>query len=158
MSCNAGALTGGGHGLKKRNGCPTFALTWGFFVRRLRRLTCYSMGGYGVYRTFYETPGRFRALAIFSGDPSLGPRSLGDQAPDFSEQGRLAPFRNVPMFIFHGGRDRNCPIEHTRELIDKLKAAGAKVEFHYEADKGHEAPSAQTRQAFHSWLDAVWSK
>lgn len=118
-------------------------------------LSGFSMGGYGVYRTFTETPQRFRALAIFSGDPSLGRASVGEVAPDFLDSASLAPFGNVPMFIFHGGRDRNCPIEHTQAMVEKLKAAGARVDFHYEPDKGHESPSAETQKAFHDWLQSL---
>jgi predicted esterase len=120
-------------------------------------LTGFSMGGYGVYRTFYETPKRFHALAIFSGDPSIARRSLSEQAPDFLDDSKLTAFRNVPMFIFHGGRDRNCPIEQTQQMVEKLKAAGALVEFHYEADKGHESPSPATWQAFRDWVERVTS-
>lgn len=118
-------------------------------------LTGFSMGGYGVYRTFYEDPARYRALAIFSGDPDIAHRFLGEGHPNFLDAKLLERFRGVPIFVFHGGRDRNCPIELTRELVAKLQASGAKVEFHYEPDKGHETPSPETLHSFGKWLNGV---
>jgi len=29
------------------------------------------MGGYGVYRTYYKTPEKFRAISVFSGEVTL---------------------------------------------------------------------------------------
>ena len=113
----------------------------------------FSMGGYGVYRTYKEDPARYRALAIFSGIPRV-PGSQAD-APDFLAKEDPALFRGVPMFIFHGGKDRNCPIEQTRMLAARLEHAGVQVAFHYEDDKGHETPGPETLDAFRQWLEGV---
>ncbi|MEW5765013.1 MAG: alpha/beta hydrolase-fold protein [Acidobacteriota bacterium] len=120
-------------------------------------LAGFSMGGYGVYRTFLEAPGAYRALAVFSGSPDLAVRFLGPGHPDFLAPGALAPFRGARLFIFHGGRDRNCPVEQTRRLVEGLRAAGAEVEYHEEADKGHDAPGSATLAAFDAWLRRVLS-
>lgn len=113
-------------------------------------LSGFSMGGYGVYRTHKEDPERFSALAVFSGIPRIPGNPPGH--PDFLESEDLAVFRDVSMFVFHGGEDRNCPIEQTREVVERLQRAGARVEFQFEADKGHEWPSAATRARFGEWL------
>jgi predicted esterase len=118
-------------------------------------LAGFSMGGYGVYRTFWENPKRYRALAVFSGDPSIATRFLGAGHPDFLDPKYLETFRGIPVFVFHGGKDRNCPIENTRKLVAMLQKAGARVEFHCEEEKGHEAASAETMAAFRNWLVAV---
>jgi predicted esterase len=115
-------------------------------------LVGFSMGGYGVYRTFYETPGRYRGLAIFSGHPDMARSYLGGDHPDFLEDQYLRPFAKMPVFVFHGGQDRNCPIELTRQLVYKLKAAGASVEFHLEEQKGHERAGEEILAAFREWL------
>ena len=116
-------------------------------------LAGFSMGGYGVYRTYQEDPARYRALAIFSGIPRA-PGSPPD-APDFLAKEDPALFRGVPMFVFHGGKDRNCPIEQTRTLVSRLKDAGVRLAFHYEDDKGHETPGPGTLDAFRQWLESV---
>jgi dipeptidyl aminopeptidase/acylaminoacyl peptidase len=114
----------------------------------------FSMGGYGVYRTFLEDPKRYRALAVFSGIPRVP--GGGSGAPDLLEnESLLAAFRSMPMFVFHGGKDRNCPIEQTRSLVSRLEQAGATVAFHLEEDKGHEAPGAATLSAFHEWIRRI---
>jgi predicted esterase len=122
-------------------------------------LAGFSMGGYGVYRTYYETPETYRAVAIFSGIPRVrfgAPE--GASLIDFNEPEYLKPFVDTPVFIFHGKRDLNVPYEETAQFISKLEAAGAEVEFHTEEDKGHEFPSQATTQAFLEWLDRVLEK
>jgi predicted esterase len=116
----------------------------------------FSMGGYGVYRTFYETPWKFRALAVFSGGPDLGAQyATGSNPPDFTQERNLRSFRNIPIFIFHGEKDMNVPIAATRGLVRKLQEVGARVELRVEADKGHETPSDEGIEAFKAWLKNV---
>ena len=119
-------------------------------------LSGFSMGGYGVYRTFYETPRKFRALAVFSGGPNLGGRYAGSEhPPDFRDVRNLQPFRGVPIFIFHGEKDMNVPIASTRDLAAKLQQVGARVELRVEPEKGHEFPSREGINAFKTWLTQV---
>lgn len=116
-------------------------------------LSGFSMGGYGVYRTYYGSPGKFKALVVFSGHPNMANRWLGGgDYPNFLEEKYLEVFKGVPIFIFHGKKDLNCPFSMTVELVDKLKAAGAEVEFHFEEDKGHELPGKSTTEILRMWL------
>ncbi|HUV37623.1 MAG TPA: prolyl oligopeptidase family serine peptidase [Patescibacteria group bacterium] len=121
-------------------------------------LAGFSMGGYGVYRTFYETPGTYRAIAVFSGIPKIGfhPEAAEDaKIIDFTQAENIKIFRKVPVFIFHGKRDLNVSYDETERFVDQLERAGASVQFHAEADKGHESPSDETIRAFFDWVDAV---
>ncbi len=115
-------------------------------------LAGFSMGGYGVYRTYSEDPSRYSALAVFSGIPRA---PMFPTAPEFLEQADLTVFKRVPIFIFHGGKDRNCPIEDTQALVGRLRQAGASVQFELEPDKGHERPGASTIARFHAWLQGL---
>lgn len=122
-------------------------------------LSGFSMGGYGVYRTYYETPEKFKALVVLSGHPNIGNKYGGGQEhPNFLEEKYLKIFRNVPIFIFHGKRDRNCPFRVTEQLVGKLKDLGAEVEFVVEEDKGHEHAGEATVQALREWLGSVISR
>jgi predicted esterase len=116
-------------------------------------LSGFSMGGYGVYRTYYETPEKFRALVVLSGAPNIANRwsETGD-FPDFNEARYLRSFEGVPIFVFHGRQDRNVSFDATASLVEKLRAVGADVEFHVEDDKGHSFPNAETFAALHEWL------
>lgn len=116
----------------------------------------FSMGGYGVYRTFYETPDKFRALAIFSGHPDIANAWYPENDyPNFTDPELLTLFKDVPMFVFHGVGDRNAPYEITEKMVAKLKQLGCQVEFHPEVDKGHEEASAETYQAYNDWVKRV---
>lgn len=118
-------------------------------------LAGFSMGGYGVYRTAWERPGRFRGLAVFSGSPDLATRWLGPGHPDFRDPATHGPFQGRRLFVFHGTEDRNCPYPATESLVQALVAAGAEVTFVSEAGKGHASPSDATLQRFQAWLEAV---
>jgi len=113
----------------------------------------FSMGGYGVYRTVYENPSPYKALIIWAGHPNLKGSDI-----DFLDEKNLTGFRNKDMFIYHGGRDRNCPAEKTLDLVEKLKRTGANVEFHYEPELGHQAPGHETAAALVFWLSKVRRK
>lgn len=119
-------------------------------------LTGFSMGGYGVYRTFYETPETYRALAVFAGFPKTSQTDPeGEALIDFTAPQYRERFREIPMFVFHGKRDRNVPFDQTRQFVVELEKAGALVEFYQEDDKGHEPPSQETIAAFHEWVKKV---
>lgn len=119
-------------------------------------LAGFSMGGYGAYRTFYETPERFRAVAIFSGGPVLGRRYAPDSnPPSFLEEGVLEAFSGVPVFVYHGEQDRNVPFDQTVEVVKTLRAAGADLEFHSDPDRGHQAPPDGIIKKYHQWLRSV---
>jgi predicted esterase len=119
-------------------------------------LAGFSMGGYGVYRTYIENPDRFKALAVFSGHPNLANKWSGENShPDFTKAQFLKKFKDVPIFIFHGKQDRNCAFEITENIITILQKEGAKVSFISEDDKGHEKPSAETVEKFKLWLSRI---
>lgn len=114
----------------------------------------FSMGGYGVLRTAYETPGKFRALAVMSGNPNLGEKYSGDSTqPNFLDPACLRAFKNLPIFVFHGEKDNNAPYESTRELVSKLQVAGAHVLFITEADKGHDFPDKASIKRYREWIE-----
>jgi predicted esterase len=117
----------------------------------------FSMGGYGVYRTFWESPEMFRALLVLSGDPYIPwlQRTLtGGHYPPVHE--RLEIFEDTPLFVFHGTEDRNNPFERTAAFVRRLQSSGACcVEFHTE-EAGHEVPrDPKTLDRLHAWLGEV---
>ena len=122
-------------------------------------LTGFSMGGYGAYRTFYETPGKFAAVAVFSGGPTLGRAFAPDSdPPSFLDEEALEPFSGIPVFIFHGEKDLNVSFDRTLEVVEKLKAAGARVEFHSDPQRGHEGPPDGIIREYHRWLRPLLEK
>jgi predicted esterase len=119
-------------------------------------LSGFSMGGYGVYRTFYETPDKFKALIVIAGHPDIANRYFpGGGHPNFFDEKYLEPFKGVPVFIFHGKKDRNCPYELTQQLVETLRAAGALVEFQTDEERGHEPPGETTLAKYRQWIKEV---
>ncbi len=110
-------------------------------------LAGFSMGGYGVYRTFAEDPRRYRGLIVLSGIPSPG-----GEAPDFRDPERLACFTGVDMFVTHGTEDRNCPFADTERMVGLLRGVGARVEFVVQRGRGHESPTLATAIRMLGWL------
>lgn len=121
-------------------------------------LTGFSMGGYGVYRTFYETSLRFKALAVFSGLPYVSndtEKFPDDIYPNFMDMMKLKKFKDIPIFIFHGKQDKNCPFSKTEELVGMLKENGAQVSFYTEDNLGHQKMNSTTILQYHQWLEKV---
>jgi dipeptidyl aminopeptidase/acylaminoacyl peptidase len=136
-----------------QDACRHFPIDTGKLV-----LAGFSMGGYGVLRTHYENPGRFKALAIFSGIPNSANQYFpGEGHPDFLQDAYLEPFKDVPLFVSHGATDRNAPFELAEQVVEGLRRAGAQVEFFVQEGVGHEIPRGEGLHAYHAWLAWVLS-
>jgi predicted esterase len=116
-------------------------------------LSGFSMGGYGVYRTFSEDPSRYRGLVILSGIPYVGSAN-----PDFRNPACLTAFKGVDVFIVHGTEDRNCPFAATERLAGNLTEAGAHVTFVVQRGRGHEEPTLWTSMRMMLWLKRIARK
>ena len=119
-------------------------------------LTGFSMGGYGVLRTWLESPGTFRALAVLSGEPYPMSSAFPETGcPDLRENDRTALFADTPLFIYHGDQDRNCPYEDMRAFATELEAAGARVTFVTGREMGHNPPDRTGQRRYLSWLREI---
>ena len=118
-------------------------------------LAGFSMGGYGVYRTLYENPKMYAAAAVFSGHPELASRyAPGAAAPDFRRPEFLKPLRGMNIAVIHGGRDRNCPVELTTDLVSIMKRHGVRVRFLLDPQAGHEPPrDPAVIEQYRNWLE-----
>jgi predicted esterase len=112
-----------------------------------------SMGGFGVYRTFFETPEKFKAIASFSGLPKG--KIAGPEQPNFLKAQYLKNFKNLYIFIFHQVHDPLCPYEMVEKSVKIFQENGAIVEFYPENTKGHGNPSPETIKEYHQWLRKV---
>ena len=48
--------------------------------------------------------------------------------------------------------------DRTLEVVEKLKAAGARVEFHSDPQRGHEGPPDGIIREYHRWLRPLLEK
>jgi hypothetical protein len=97
------------------------------------------------------------AAAVFSGHPDEGSEYAPEgKHPDFRRAEYLEPLRGVNMVVLHGGRDRNCPVELTVELVSIMKRAAVPVLFLLDESAGHEPPRDPAIQArYVEWLEAA---
>ncbi|MFP4548525.1 MAG: alpha/beta hydrolase-fold protein [Fidelibacterota bacterium] len=114
-------------------------------------LSGFSMGGYGVYRTYYEHPELFSAIAVLSGHPNLAQKWGGSDELNFFEEQNLKKFNGVPIFIYHGREDLNCPFDLTEKLVEKMKDKNFEVTFVI-GEKGHGGMSKTAISHYHDWL------
>lgn len=118
-------------------------------------LSGFSMGGYGVFRTFYENPSRYSAIAILSGHPDLASKMVTKNSINFSDKKYLQSFYKIPVFIYHSKDDLNCPYILMKEVADNLKSAGSDVSFAEDENRGHGNMSPEAKEKYISWLQKI---
>jgi len=101
-------------------------------------LTGLSMGGFGTWALAIDQPNRFAAIAPIcgKGDPK-----------------KVAAIKDVPTWVFHGGKDKLVPLKASQVMVEALKAAGAAPKFTVYPDAGHDSWTATYNSAeFWKWL------
>ena len=101
-------------------------------------LTGLSMGGYGSWRLAAEHPERFAAVVPICGG--------GD--PQYVER-----IRDLPIWDFHGAKDRTVPIEQSYEMVEALRKVHGRVHFTVYAEAGHNCwDQAYNTDQLYSWM------
>ena len=130
--------------------------------RRRLYVTGLSMGGYGIWSFISRHPSYLAAVIPIcgGGDPlrlpaNRPPVKMGIKN-EFDPAG-LKRARNLPVWTFHGSKDRSVPIGETEMLVRSLRAAGARqVRFTVYPQAGHVAAwqRAYRNPAVWEWLFA----
>lgn len=77
-------------------------------------ITGLSMGGFGTWRMAIEFPNRFAAIAPI----------CGGGIPEKADR-----IKQLPIWVFHGAKDKVVPIQKSQEMVQALKKVGNKVRF-----------------------------
>lgn len=87
-------------------------------------ITGLSMGGYGTWGSVIARPDLFAAAAPIcgGGDPS-----------------KLEAAKDIPIWVFHGAKDRVVPIVRSEEMVNRLKELGSNVKFTVYPDANHDS-------------------
>lgn len=85
-------------------------------------LTGWSMGGYGAWQLAAANPERWLSVVPLSGG---GDVTLAEN------------LKNVPIWAYHGARDKVVRPEGTRNIVEAVKAAGGQPRFTEVADGDH---------------------
>lgn len=97
-----------------------------------------SMGGYGTWGLAIAYPQRFAAIAPIcgGGDPSA-----------------ICALKDVPAWTFHGANDTVIPVEHSEQMVERLKACGGNVQFTIYPDVDHDAwTRTYANPQLYTWL------
>jgi len=101
-------------------------------------LTGLSMGGYGSWALGSKYPDRFAAVAPICGG---GMRIMASGLKD------------VPVWAFHGGKDKVVPLEESEEMVAAINARGGNAKLTVYPDAGHDSWSeTYDNQEFYDWL------
>ncbi len=88
-------------------------------------LTGLSLGGFGTWSAAQTRPELFAAIAPIcgGGDPT-----------------QAAKLKDLPIWVFHGGRDRTVPIARSEEMVKAIRETGSeKVKFTIYPEAGHDS-------------------
>jgi predicted peptidase len=91
-------------------------------------LTGLSMGGFGAWEFALRYPRRFAAIVPIAG----GYRLRNNAIP-----GNICDLKDLPVWVFHGGRDTNVVPRQSKDMVDALKACGGNVKFTLYPDAAH---------------------
>lgn len=87
-------------------------------------ITGLSMGGYGTWYLLTKRPELFAAAVPICGG--------GDTH-------QVEKFSHIPIWNFHGAKDDAVPVEHSRNMIQALKAAGGSPKYTEYKKVGHDS-------------------
>ncbi len=105
-------------------------------------LTGHSAGGSGVWGLAEAYPHKWAAVAPAASFIS----------PDVEK------VRHLPVWIFHGAKDQQAPVDRERYLVQQLKDAGADVRYTELPNKGHIIwPEVYNPKTLYKWLATALS-
>jgi predicted peptidase len=106
-------------------------------------LTGLSMGGYGTWRLAWEYPQRFAAIAPI----------CGGLWPGITPERAARVLKDVPAWVFHGGKDQVVPLAESERIVKALEAEGAEVRFTVYPEAGHDSwTESYDNPQLYKWL------
>ena len=104
----------------------------------------YSMGGYGTWDLIARNPNVFAAAVPVCGSDTPGAAAL---------------IKHIPIWVFHGDKDKTVPTQGSRDMVAALKRVGASVKYTELPNTGHNAwqPTWKT-EGLVEWLFSQSSK
>ncbi|BDC50609.1 hypothetical protein F183_A29250 [Bryobacterales bacterium F-183] len=101
-------------------------------------LTGLSMGGGGAWYLGSQYPHRFGAVV-----PMCGPTQPQQWA---------AGLRHMPIWCFHGEKDKVVPLRRSRDMVQALKKIGNKPKFTILKGKGHDITGQYNDDDIYEWM------
>lgn len=98
-----------------------------------------SGGGYGSWHLISAHPEMFAAAVPIcgGGEPKYGPKLV-----------------NVPVWAFHGARDKLAPVSHSRDMIAAIRKAGGHPKYTEYEFAGHGIWDNVSKEGIMEWMFA----
>lgn len=101
-------------------------------------VTGLSMGGFGTWQLAFRYPDRFAALAPVCG--------RGDAK-------KAALIKDMPVWVFHGAKDKTVPPKDSKDMVDALTKAGADPKFTLYPNADHDSwTETYKNPEFYEWM------
>ena len=101
-------------------------------------LTGHSMGGRGTWYLAYKYPERFAAIA---------PMSAISTIPAWASR-----LKALPVWVFHGSKDKIAPLEEAELMVSALKAFGGDVKFSVLPESDHFILDTYENKQLYEWF------
>ncbi len=100
-------------------------------------LTGMSMGGFGAWDLAIKYPHRFAAVVPLCGGgrPQL-----------------VCAMKDVPVWVFHGNKDEQVPIQRSEEMVEALKKCGGSPKFTVLRGQGHDIHRTYADERIYRWM------
>lgn len=103
-------------------------------------LTGLSMGGYGTWNIAMKYPAEFAAIVPICGGGDVG---------------SIRRLRNMPVWCFHGAKDKAVKLSESATLVDSLKKINPRVKFTVYPDAEHDSwTETYNNDSVFAWLFA----
>lgn len=97
-----------------------------------------SMGGYGVWQLAMSMPECFAAIVPICGGGMYW---------------NAARLKNVPVWAFHGAKDKTVLVEESQKMVDKVNACGGNARLTVYPNNSHDAwTDTYTNPQLYEWL------
>ena len=73
--------------------------------------------------------------------------------PNFMKKKNYEKLSHIPIFIYHGKNDLNCPFELTNQFVGKLQEYNENIKFIFDEGTGHSSPNdPDLLEEYYTWL------
>jgi len=101
-------------------------------------VTGLSMGGFGTWRLAFYAPERLAAIAPICGGGEIY---------------WAKRFAHLPVWVFHGAKDKGVPLERSEEMVEALKKNGGNPRFTIYPEAEHDSwTETYDNPKFYEWL------
>jgi len=100
-------------------------------------LTGMSLGGFGVWDLTIRYPKKFAAVVPLCG----GGRPQ-----------KVCAMKDVPVWVFHGNKDEQVPIERSEEMVTALRKCGGSPKFTVLRGQGHDIHRTYADERIYRWM------